>query len=85
MLVKAYQAEGLWLDADPNFRGRCQLARAPTDEEKKGREEEYKRCKAPEAKRMAAASKENGSSRSVAEDLLGSFVALSVKSGVAKV
>ena len=40
--AKAYH-EGVWLSEDPLFKEQCQLHVPPTDEEKKGREEAYRR------------------------------------------
>lgn len=71
MQVDAYH-QGAWVDAGKvsDFKERCQLHLPLTDDEKKGREEEYKRFE---------------KLQSDVDDVLGGFVALSVKSTVVEV
>lgn len=83
LLVKAYH-RGVWLDEMRGFKELCRLDQLPTKEEKKGRVEEYKRWERLHPIRNLP-SKRSEMSNSYLEELLGEFVALSVKSGVVKV
>ncbi|CAJ1969594.1 unnamed protein product [Cylindrotheca closterium] len=83
IFVKAYH-RGVWLDEMVGFKELCRLDQLPTDEEKKGREEEYNRFEKLHPIRKVP-SKRNNVSTNDLDELFGEFIALSVKSGAVKV